>query len=70
MRQRFGDFSAIVETDEPASAFWLAALAADTMAQVLAGEATPLPPSILPLNQYYAATLRQYLSNGLKRSIW
>ena len=45
-------------------------LVADTMARVLAGEAKPLPPSTLPSAQYYAPTLGQYLSNGLKRGVW
>lgn len=45
-------------------------LVVDTMAKVLAGEAYPLPPSTLPSAQYYAPTLGQYLSNGLKRGVW
>jgi methionyl-tRNA formyltransferase len=45
-------------------------LVAATMWQVLAGEAEPLPPSTLPSNQYYAPTLGQYLSNGLRRGVW
>jgi methionyl-tRNA formyltransferase len=42
----------------------------DTMARVLAGEATPLPPSTLPSHQYYAPTLGQYLTNGFTRGVW
>jgi len=45
-------------------------LVVETMARVLAGEAKPLPPSTLPSNQYYAPTLGQCLSNGVKRSVW
>jgi folate-dependent phosphoribosylglycinamide formyltransferase PurN len=45
-------------------------LAVETMARVLAGQAYPLPPSTLPSAQYYAPTLAQYLSNGLKRGVW
>lgn len=45
-------------------------LVVDTMAKVLAGNAKPLPKSTLPSNQYYAPTLGQYLSNGLKRGVW
>ena len=45
-------------------------LVVDTMAKVLAGEAKPLPPSPLPSAQYYAPTLGQYLTNGLKRGVW
>ena len=45
-------------------------LVVDTMAKVLAGEAKPLPPSSLPSAQYYAPTLGQYLTNGLKRGVW
>ncbi|MDP3738124.1 MAG: formyl transferase [Hyphomonadaceae bacterium] len=45
-------------------------LVVETMARVLAGEAKPLPKSTLPSNQYYAPTLGQYLSNGLKRGVW
>lgn len=46
------------------------AMVIDTMDQVLAGEIKPLPPSTLPSNQYYAPTLGQYLSNGLRRGVW
>ncbi|MEQ1784833.1 MAG: formyltransferase family protein, partial [Hyphomonadaceae bacterium] len=45
-------------------------LVADTMARVLAGEASPLPHSTLPSRQYYAPTLGQYLANGIARSVW
>ena len=45
-------------------------LVVETMAKVLAGEAKPLPKRTLPSNQYYAPTLGQYLSNGLKRGVW
>ena len=46
------------------------ALVSDTMGQVLAGDASPLPPSTLPSNQYYAPTLGQYLANGIRRGVW
>jgi len=45
-------------------------LVVETMARVLAGEATPLPPSTLPSHQYYAPTLGQYLANGFTRGVW
>lgn len=45
-------------------------LVTGTMEDVLAGEATPLPPSTLPSNQYYAPTLGQYLVNGIRRGVW
>lgn len=45
-------------------------LVVETMAKVLDGDVTPLPPSPLPSNQYYAPTLGQYLSNGLRRGVW
>lgn len=46
------------------------ALVIATMENVLAGKATPLPPSTLPSNQYYAPTLGQYLANGFARGVW
>lgn len=45
-------------------------LVVETMEKVLAGEASPLPPSSLPSNQYYAPTLGQYLANGFARGVW
>jgi methionyl-tRNA formyltransferase len=45
-------------------------LVVETMARVLAGEATPMPPSTLPSNQYYAPTLGQYIANGVRRGVW
>jgi methionyl-tRNA formyltransferase len=45
-------------------------LVVDTMARVLAGEASPLPKSTLPSNQYYAPTLGQYLAYGITRGVW
>jgi methionyl-tRNA formyltransferase len=45
-------------------------LVVETMERVLAGKAKPLPTSPLPSAQYYAPTLGQYLSNGLKRGVW
>lgn len=45
-------------------------LVVETMVRVLAGEARPLPPSTLPSAQYYAPTLGQYLSNGIRRGVW
>lgn len=45
-------------------------LVVDTMAQVLAGVAKPLPPSTLPSAQYYAPTLGQYFANGITRGVW
>lgn len=46
------------------------ALVTGTMVRVLDGDATPLPPSTLPSNQYYAPTLGQYLANGIRRGVW
>lgn len=45
-------------------------LVVETMEKVLAREASPLPPSSLPSNQYYAPTLGQYLANGFARGVW
>lgn len=45
-------------------------LVVETMGRVLAGNAKPLPPSTLPSNQYYAPTLGQYLTNGVRRGVW
>jgi methionyl-tRNA formyltransferase len=45
-------------------------LVVETMARVLVGDASPLPKSTLPSNQYYAPTLGQYLTNGFTRGVW